>query len=90
MPYLDIVFPGQASGRLDEAYQRNRDMYADGGLQIEVPNVYVTNYAVPEYLDFGTLQAECLPNYPVPTEPPTIVPGVIVNFAVAKFSACFY
>jgi len=90
MAYLDIIPPAQATGELRAAYDRNVAMYAKGGLEIDVPNVYLTNYAVPEYLDFGTLQAACLPDYPLPTTPPGPVPWVVVNFAVAKFSACFY
>lgn len=90
MAYLDIVPPAEATGALHDSYQRNRDMYARSGLEIEVPNVYLTNYAVPEYLDFGTLQADCLPDYPIPNDAPGPVPWVLVNFAVAKFSACFY
>jgi hypothetical protein len=90
MAYLDIIEPADARGELAEAYERNRDMYARGGLQIEVPNVYLTNFAVPEYLDFGTVQADCLPNYPMPTEPEGPVPWVLINFALAKFSACYY
>jgi len=90
MANLDITPVSEATGRLAEAYEANKAMYARGGLEIDVPNVYLMNYALPEFLDFGTLQADCLPNYPVQTEPPTIVPGVLVNFAVAKYSACFY
>ncbi|MFQ5700090.1 MAG: hypothetical protein ACE5IL_17645 [Myxococcota bacterium] len=91
MANLDIISPEQATGRVREAYQANVDMYARAGLKLDAPpQVYRTCFAQPEYLDFGTLQAECLPNYPIPTEPPTLVPGLIVNFAVAKYSACFY
>jgi hypothetical protein len=90
MAYLDIVEPEEASGELKASYDALVQMYADGGLTIVVPNVYKTNFALPVYLDFGTLQAACLPNYPQQTEPLTTVPGVLVNFGVAKFSSCFY
>ena len=91
MAYLDIVESEEAVGELAAAYRRNVDMYKDAGLELsEVPNVYKTNYAAPQYLDFGTLQAACLPNYPIQTEPVGPVPWVVVNFAVSKYSACFY
>ena len=90
MAYLDIVEPEAAKGELKQSYDALVQMYADGGLTIVVPNVYKTNFALPTYLDFGTLQAACLPNYPQQTEPLTTVPGVLVNFGVAKFSSCFY
>ena len=90
MAYLDIVEPEEASGELKASYDALVQMYADGGLTIVVPNVYKTNFALPVYLDIGTLQAACLPNYPQQTEPLTTVPGVLVNFGVAKFSSCFH
>jgi hypothetical protein len=90
MSYLEIVQPEQATGDLKKSYDSLVKMYADAGLSIVVPNVYKTNAALPLYLDFGILQAHCLPNYPLQTEPPTTIPGVLVNFGVAKFSSCFY
>lgn len=89
MSYLEIIQPEQATGALKNSYDSLVKMYADAGLSIVVPNVYKSNSALPLHLDFGTLQAVCLPNYPQQTEPPTTIPGVLVNFGVAKFSSCF-
>jgi hypothetical protein len=90
MAYIKTVSPEHATGDLAADYQAISNAYSSSfGTEIPVPQVYRTHSIVPAYLHYGAVQiggTSSAEQYIGAGQ----VPGVLVNFAVALYSSCFY
>lgn len=91
MAYIRIVNEDEATGTVAEDYAYLSASYSK---MIEpgtpTPQVYRTHSVVPEYFRFGAVQNRVLTNdgrHDLPAGP---LPGILVNFAVALYSSCYY
>ncbi len=95
MAYVRIVDESEATGTLAEDYAYLSDSYSRMlGMRIPTPQVYRPHSLIPRYFRLGAVQNRVLTNdgrhdLRQVTEP-VAVPNILVNFAVALHSSCFY
>lgn len=91
MPYIRIIDEEEATGQLAEDYDYLSKSYSRlvGG-HMKTPNVYRTSSVVDAYFRFGALQNRVLTDNGKHTPNDGPLPKILVNFAVALNSSCFY
>lgn len=92
MAYIEIIQPEDAGGDLAVNYEAISGAYTKSfgsERKIPVPQVYRTHSIVPPYLHYGAVQMGGTSSSDEYIGKGT-APGVLVNFAVALFSSCFY
>ena len=91
MAYVRIVNEDAATGTVAEDYAFISGSYSRMlGAGTPAPQVYRTHSIVPAYFRFGAVQNRVLTNdgrHDLPMGP---LPGILVNFAVALHSSCYY
>jgi hypothetical protein len=92
MAHIKIINEDEATGTVAEDYQYLAASYSKMvQMDMPTPMVYRTSSVVPEYFRFGTLQNRVSTNDGAhDQEDDPELPGILVNFAVAMHSACFY
>lgn len=91
MAFIRIINEAKATGRLAEDYKYISGSYSKA-LQRDfpTPQVYRTSSIVEEYFHFGALQNRVLTDDGQHTPFESSVPPILVNFAVALYSSCYY
>ncbi len=91
MPYIRTVDESEARGDVAADYAYISRSYSKLlGRETPAPQVYRTSSLVPAYFRFGAIQNRVLTGdgeHDVPEGP---VPGILVMFAIAMYSSCFY
>ena len=89
--YIRIVNEEEATGALAQDYAFVSDSYsAVLGTHTPTPQVYRTHSIVPPYFHFGAIQHELLYDNGRRDLSAGAAPDILVMFAVARASACFY
>ncbi|MEN8160916.1 MAG: hypothetical protein ABFS41_12655 [Myxococcota bacterium] len=92
MAYIHIVNEDEARGTVAEDYAYLSASYSKIlGPGTPTPQVYRPHSGVPAYFRFGAVQNRVLTNGGAHDLPSVDgVPNILVNFAVALHSSCFY
>ena len=91
MAYVRIVNEDEAQGSVAEDYQYLSDSYSKMiGHPVPAPQVYRPHSLVPEYFRFGALQNRVLTHDGQHDLGDGLLPPILVNFAVALHSSCYY
>lgn len=91
MAHIQLVNEDQATGRLAEDYRFLSESYSRLlQMATRTPMVYRTSSPVEPYFHFGALQNRVLTNDGEHTGAEGPLPRILVNFAVAFHSSCFY
>ena len=91
MAYSRIVNEDDASGTVAEDYAYISASYSKMlGPGTPTPQVYRPHSIVPAYFRFGAVQNRVLTNDGRHDLPMSPLPGILVNFAVALHSSCYY
>ncbi len=94
MAYIRIVNEDEAQGQLAEDYHYLSRSYSNLlGSQVPTPQVYRTHSLVPSYFRLGAVQNRVLTNdgrFDQPRFQQGPVSEILVNFAVALHSSCYY
>lgn len=91
MAYIRIINESEACGQLAADYDYLSSAYSKMlGSKTPAPQVYRTHSIVPVYFRFGAVQNRVLTNDGRFDRPNGPVPDILVNFAVALHSSCYY
>ena len=94
MAYIRIINEDEAQGQLAEDYAYLSYSYsALTGAEVTTPNVYRTHSIVPDYFRLSTVTNRVLTNdgkFDRPGFQEGPAPEMLVNFAVALHSSCYY
>lgn len=92
MAYIQLINEDEATGTLKQDYEFLSASYSKMfGSTIPTPMVYRTASPVPEYFRFGAVQNRVATADGDHNQPPDeTLPTILVNFAVALHSACYY
>ncbi len=91
MAHIRIVDEAQAGGSVAEDYAFLSESYSKilgGGTP--TPQVYRTHSIVPDYFRFGAVQNRVLTHDGRHDDAGGPVPGILVMFAISRYSSCFY
>ena len=92
MAYIRFVNEDEATGAVAEDYAFLSGSYSKlFGSEIRTPRVYRTSSPVPAYFHFGAVQNRVAThNGAHDQRQDEALPSILVNFAVALHSACYY
>jgi len=91
MAYIRIVNEDKARGAVAEDYQYLSDSSSKMvGQVMPTPQVYRPHSLVPAYFHFGALQNRVLTHDGRHDLEDGLLPPILVNFAVALHSSCYY
>jgi len=91
MAYIRIVNEDEAQGSVAEDYAFLSDSYSRlTGVRVPAPQVYRTHSLVPEYFRLGAVQNRVLTGDGRHDLDAGSLPPILVNFAVALHSSCYY
>lgn len=91
MAHIHIIQQEDATGTLKADYDYLSESYGRLiGNSIPAPQVYRTSSIVEPYFNFGVLQNRTQTANGMHSRPHGPLLSLLVNFAVARFSSCFY
>lgn len=91
MAFVRILRTREVTGQMADDYKFISDSYSKKfERRIPAPQVYRTSSIVEDYFHFGALENRVLTNDGQHTPIESSVPPMIVNFAVALYSSCYY
>ena len=91
MAFIERITAGESTGQLKSDFDFISGSYSHAfGAQVPTPQVYTTSTIVPAYFNFGAVQNRVLTNDGKHDQPRSVVPGILVNFALSLYSSCFY
>lgn len=91
MAHIRLVNEDEATGTVAEDYAFLSASYSKlFGMEIPTPQVYRTSSLVAPYFRFGALQNRVATNDGEHGREEGPMPRILVNFAVALHSSCFY
>jgi len=91
MAFITRVPEAEATGQLKEDFDFISASYSHAhGSTVATPQVYTTSSIVPAYFRFGAMQNRVLTNDGRHDGAQGSVPGILINFALSFYSACFY
>ena len=92
MAYIEFVNENEATGTVADDYAFLSGSYSKlFGAEIRTPAVYRTSSLVPAYFRFGAVQNRVATHDGQHDDGrDDALPTILVNFAVAMHSACFY
>ena len=91
MAFVQRIPEAESTGSLKADFNFISGSYSHAfGSTVPSPQVYTTSTLIPAYFNFGAVQNRVLTNDGKHDNQAGLVPGILVNFALSLYSACFY